>query len=186
MLAKNSLGFRGHWESFSEVYNGNFLSQVQLLANYDNVMEQIVNLPSGSTNYLSPQIQNEMIHCLGETLLKSLVTKINISPFYSLLLDTTQDITKVDQLSIIIRYVHVLRDANENLRKFEIKETFLGFYELKDHSAKGMVDQIMQTLKELNISIEKCYGQGYDGASVMSGIYSGVQSRIKQIQKNVF
>lgn len=26
--------------------------------------------------------------------------------------------------------------------------------------------------------------QGYDGANTMSGVYSGVQSRIKQLEKN--
>src|ERR1044072_1698718 len=46
-----------------------------------------------------------------------------------------------------------------------------------------MTDQVINILREMNISVEKCYGQGYDGASVMSGIYNGVQTRIKRIQR---
>ncbi|XP_065675882.1 zinc finger MYM-type protein 5-like [Hydra vulgaris] len=96
MLAKHSLAFRGHREGFTGDYNGNFLSQVKLLAHYDDVMKQIISMPSGSITYLSPDIQNELITILGVRLLEVLTTKINTSPFYSLMLDTTQDITKKD------------------------------------------------------------------------------------------
>ena len=85
-------------------------------------------------------------------------------------------------MSIIIRHVCIIRDENQQPTNIKISETFLGFYELKDHSAEGMTDQVMNILKEMNIPIEKCYGQGYDGASVMSGVYNGVQTRIKRIQ----
>ncbi|XP_022908799.2 uncharacterized protein [Onthophagus taurus] len=36
----------------------------------------------------------------------------------------------------------------------------------------------------MKIPIEKCIGQGYDGANVMSGIYNGLQQKIKNIQQN--
>nr|XP_047146227.1 uncharacterized protein LOC124819082 [Hydra vulgaris] len=184
MLSKNSLTFRGHLEGFTEDYNGNFLSQVQLLSNYDSVMKQILEMPSGSIRYLSPTTQNELIHCLGKKVLNDLIANINSSPFYALMLDTTQDITKRDQLSVILRHVHIVRNVNQEPTHFKIKETFLGFYELKNHSAEGMSNQVLTLLKEAHILIEKCYWQGYDGANVMSGVYSGVQTRIKQIQPN--
>lgn len=182
MLAENSLPFRGHRVGGLDSYDGNFLSQVKLLAHYDDVMKQIVDMPSGSITYLSPTIQNQLIQCLGEKLRIELISKINSSPFYSIMLDTTQDITKIDQLSIIIRHVCIIRNENQHPINFNISETFLGFYDLKDHSAEGMTDQVMNILREMNIPIQKCYGQGYDGASVMSGVYNGVQSRIKRIQ----
>ncbi|XP_065645748.1 uncharacterized protein LOC136076202 [Hydra vulgaris] len=50
-LCKNSLAFRGHRESFDNEYNGNFLTQVQLLAKYDNVMKQVLSMPNGSIKY---------------------------------------------------------------------------------------------------------------------------------------
>jgi len=67
---------------------------------------------------------------------------------------------------------------------FEVKETFLGLYQLEDQSAAGMTKEVLAILDRLNISIQKCYGQGYDGASVMSGVYNGVQIKIKNIQSN--
>lgn len=182
-LSKNALAFRAHRENVED-YNGNFLTMVRLLADYDDIMKQVLEMPVGSVRYLSPTIQNELISSLSDHLLNELVKEITLAPCYSLLLDTTQDISKSDQLSIIIRTVQLVRDKEMYVVDFKIKETFLGFYEITDHSASGMVTKVKAILKNLNIAINKCYGQGYDGASVMSGAYNGVQTKIKEFQKN--
>ena len=99
------------------------LSQVKLLTHYDDVMKQIVDMPSGSVTYLSPTIRNELIQCLGEKLRKELISTINSSPFYLLMLDTTQDIAQSDPLSRIIRYVCITRNKNQQPTNFNISET---------------------------------------------------------------
>jgi len=109
---------------------------------------------------------------------------INSSSFFSLLLDTTQDVAKKDELYIVIRTANVIRNDEMIPITFEVKETFLGFCQLEDQSAAGMTKEVLAILGRLNISIQKCYGQGYDGASVMSGVYNGVQTKIKNIQNN--
>lgn len=182
ILAKNSLAFRGHRETIDQVYNGNFLTQVNFLAKYDLVMRELVSKPKGTINYLSPTIQNELIDCLANTLEKRLVSKINESLFFSIIMDTTQDITKVDQLSKIIRYVEIEKDENGKPQNINIIESFMGFTKVSDQSAAGLTSEILESLKALGLSIKKCRGQGYDGAKVMSGIYSGVQKRIKDIE----
>jgi len=77
-------------------------------------------------------------------------------------MDSIQDLTKIDQLSIIIRYVKIKFEEN----KFKIKESFIGFYELKHHTAKDYEQLIREILLKLNLDISKCRGQGYDGAAV--------------------
>jgi len=47
-------------------------------------------------------------------------------------MDSTRDLTKIDQLSIIIRYIK----NNYKKNKFEIKEFFIDFYEFKHHISK--------------------------------------------------
>lgn len=121
---------------------------------------------------------------MGDKLLFKLVENINSAPFYALLLDTTQDINRKDQLSIIIRHVNSDRNEQQMAVSFAITETFLGFFERNDLSAQGMTDKVLKILDEMKIPIEKCYGQGYDGANVMSRVYNGVQTKIKQIQPN--
>ncbi|XP_065650531.1 zinc finger MYM-type protein 1-like [Hydra vulgaris] len=181
-LFKNSLAFRGHRESFDNEYNGNFLTQVQLLAKYDNVMKQVLSMPNESIKYLSHQIQNEVIHCLATHLKATLTADINSSPFYSIIMDTTQDITKRDQLSQVFRYVKIIK--NEKATSIEIKEVFLGFTEIYNHTAAGLHEEILNLLEKHHIKLSNCRGQGYDGANVMSGIYNGVQALFKKNQPN--
>lgn len=134
ILTKNSLAFRGHRETIDEVYNGNFLTQVNFLVKYDPVMKELVSKPKGTINYLSPTIQNELIDCLANTLEKRLVSKINQSLFFSIIMDTTQDITKVDQLSKVIRYVKIEVETGKPTN-INIIESFLGFTKVSDQSA---------------------------------------------------
>lgn len=147
VLAKNCLSFRGHRENLEHGdLNGNFLTLVQLLSNYDNIMMQVLKMPSGSVRYLSKTTQNDLIQCFSKFVVEKLVSEINSAPFFSLMLDTTQDISKKDQLSFIVRTVQIIRDTNGLAIKFEIRESFLGFYELKDQSAQGMTEEILSTV----------------------------------------
>lgn len=74
----------------------------------------------GSTRYLSATIQNEMIECLGTKLENHLLDQIRASPFFTIIMDTTQDISKVDQLSIVVRYAVISR--SENGQPIDIEE----------------------------------------------------------------
>jgi len=96
---------------------------------------------------------------------------------FSIITDSTQNITKLDQLSIIIRYVLI----NYESKTLDLKESFVGFYNLKSHGAVDYVNFTQDVLIKLGLDIKKCRGQGYDGASVMSEAHSGVQIRIKNI-----
>jgi len=63
----------------------------------------------------------------------------------------------------------------------EVKESFVGFYNLKSQGAVDYVNFTQDILIKLGLDINKCRGQGYDKASVISGAHSGVQTRIKNI-----
>ncbi|CAB3994722.1 zinc finger MYM-type 1-like [Paramuricea clavata] len=126
-----------------------------------------------ATRYMSPKIQNELILTTSQLLRKSLVTEINECPFWSIVLDTTSDINRVDQLSVTARWVKV---QNENVT---IKETFLGFISVTDGTAAGLVETTCKYVEDIGLDMEKLRGQAYDGASVMSGVHSGVQKLIK-------
>lgn len=102
--------------------------------NYDSVMKQVTEMPAELIKYLSPKIQNELIECLGQKLINTLIKNINLASFYSLMLDTTQDISKKDQLSVVIKHVQLCRNEVQQPTNYEIFETFLGFYDLHDHS----------------------------------------------------
>ena len=148
---------------------------VCMMAQYDEILAKVTSLPAHATKYLSPKIQNELIELLARTVTVSLVHKINASPFWALILDSTSNITRTDQLSVIIRRVQIDGD------KCSIEENFLGFVKLDDATATGIVSTTKAILQSLGINFSKIHGQGYDGASVMSGIHAGLQTLIKSI-----
>ncbi|CAH2311698.1 Hypothetical predicted protein [Pelobates cultripes] len=51
-MSMANLAFRGHREKVGEVNNGNFLSIIELLAEYDPVLKQLLQLPQKSVKYL--------------------------------------------------------------------------------------------------------------------------------------
>nr|CAI5841997.1 unnamed protein product [Callosobruchus analis] len=68
-----------------------------------------------------------------------------------------------------------------------LKELLLkpkGFIAVTDCSAAGLKTVILNLTKEYGIDLTKCRGQGYDVANVMSGVYGGLQTLIKEHAPN--
>lgn len=160
-----------------EELEGNFMRTIRLLADFDPLLNELLNDPTKHIKYLSWKVQNELIEILSENICHIIYEEIINCSFFSIILDSTQDITKIDQVSVIIRYVIV----DYKTHKINIKEPFLGFYALEQHGATNYAQLIQNVLHKHNIKIQNCRGQGYDGASVMSGQYPGVQKRINDI-----
>jgi len=96
---------------------------------------------------------------------------------FSIITNSSQEITKLDQLSTIIRYVRI----NYECKTLEVKESFVGFHNLKNHGAVDYENLTQNFLIKQSLYINKCRSQKYDGAFVMSGAYSGVKTKIKHI-----
>ncbi|CAG9820727.1 unnamed protein product [Phaedon cochleariae] len=60
----------------------------------------------------------------------------------------------------------------------------VGFIAVTDCSAAGLKTDILNLTKEYGIDLTKCRGQGCDGANVMSGVYGGLQTLIKEHAPN--
>jgi len=82
--------------------------------------------------------------------------------------ETTDESTKT-QLSVCVRY---LTDT------FVVEETFLGFVELPKTDAQTISEVLLNSVQHWGLNTSNWRGQGYDGASTMSGQVSGVQARI--------
>ncbi|XP_078507675.1 zinc finger MYM-type protein 1-like [Lissotriton helveticus] len=183
LLSTCNLPFRGHREQVKEKDGGNFLAVIELLAKYDPILNHLITKDS-RVKYLSPAIQNELIEMLSNKVQNEIVSEIKNAPFYSVILDTTQDIKKEDQLSLVIRYVTLYLNNDEIPTEIKINESFVGFYKITDQSAEGIATELVKLLEDKGLVLNKCRGQGYDGASSMSVIYSGVQTRIRQKEPN--
>ncbi|XP_026471498.1 zinc finger MYM-type protein 1-like [Ctenocephalides felis] len=178
-LASCNLPLRGH-DSDSE----NFMSILRLLSNYDAVLKELLLNPKGAINYLSPLIQNEIISLLGTAVRNNIISEIKKAPFLTIILDTTQDLSKIDQLSLVFRYISIGEDGNNVPKELKICQSFLRFVAVNDSRAEGLKIEILSIFNQYGIDLTKCRGQGYDGANVMSSVYGGLQFLIKEHAPN--
>ncbi|XP_033218196.1 zinc finger MYM-type protein 1-like [Belonocnema kinseyi] len=170
-LARCNLPLRGHREQVQSIdsSSGNFLNVIALLTRYDPILRSHLDNDSTKIKFMSPFIKIELIELTAFRVIKQIVDEINNCPFFAIVLDSTQDISKIDQMSVILRYVVI-----DSKKGFCIKESFLGFIPVRNHASKGLLEEIKQFLEKLNIDLEKYRGQAYDGARVMSGTYNGL------------
>ena len=179
-LSKQNLPFRGHREDSDSRNQGNFRETLKLLANYSTVIsEHFANIElgrKGMTTYLSPTIQNELIELLGKKVKDHILEEIKTAKYFSILLDSTPDISHIEQMTFIVRYVKI--DRNNEI---QIKESFLNFFPLHAKNADEITKSILNELQKNGLDIMMCRGQAYDNASTMAGVRTGVQRRIKDI-----
>jgi len=176
-LTAGNCALRGNEGEKNTDSEGNFLRTIKLIAEYDPVLSKLLYNEEMKIKYLSWKIQNELIEILALNVKKIICDEIQNAQCFTIIMDSTQDITKVDQVSLIIRYVVV----DYAVKSFKIMESFLGFYPLIKHGAEDHVNLIYEILNNCKLDIRRCRGQGYDGASVMSGAYTGVQKMISDV-----
>ena len=175
-LAKQNLSFRGHREHSCggtvKGNEGNFLELVKLMAKYDSILAEHIKYTNRNESYISHQIQNDFIAALAKRVTTVIVDEVKAAKFYSVIIDSTIDIGRVDQLSLSLRYVTSEGNAVER---------FIMFAELPGASAEEFYKLLLECLQPLGIELRHCRGQAYDGASVMSGNLTGLQTRVKEI-----
>lgn len=105
-LTKSSLSLRGHREQLDEKNPGNFVSALKFLAEFDPIIKShLENMKPGRVHYLSPTIQNEFINLMARQIEGTILSKIKEARYFSIMVDSTPDAARQEQVSIIIRYV---------------------------------------------------------------------------------
>lgn len=175
-LASRGLPFRGANQEIGSTSNGNYLGVLELIAEYDPLLrshlENYGNKGKGSISYLSANIAKEFLHVLAEEVRTVIKSAIHRSKYYALIVDSTPDVSHVDQLTIVLRYVD---------EKGFVHERFLAFLSNTGHKGQEMETAVIDFLTKNDFTIINCRGQSYDNASNMSGTYKGLQARIKEI-----
>ena len=176
LCAKQDLALRGHRESSDSQNQGNFLEILKLISDHDEVIHQkLQNLP-GNATYTSPEMQNTLLKVMGSIVRDQICRKLRNASMYSILVDETKDLSKNEQVAIAFRYVDVSSAT--------IYERFLTYVHAEKLDAESLVKHILDTLALYQLDPTFIISQVYDGASVMSGCLSGVQTRLKQHAPN--
>ena len=141
-------------KNFSKKNKCNFHAIIQLLAKYDTVLEKLLQLPiNGSPKYLSPLIQNEPISVLVEEVLRDIKSELQSTLFFAIILDTTQDVSKKDQLlSEVLRYVTIDYHNDGTPSELKIVEAFTSFIEVEDLSALGLHKLITNSIQQKELT----------------------------------
>ena len=180
VVVERGLAFRGKDETFGLPCNGNFLGILELIAKFDPFLHAHINRHgnkgTGHPSYLSKTSFEEVIQLLAEKVLEEIMKEIKEAGYFSVSVDSTPDVAKVDQLTVIVRYVSLIDG--------KLMERFLTFIKLMDHSGQKIAEQILNVFEKLDIDFAKCRGQSYDNAANMAGKYNGVQQNI--LEKNEF
>lgn len=178
-LAERGLAFRGSDEKFGSPHNGNFLGILELIAEFDpffeNHIKQYGNSGTGNISYLSKTICDELVILMSKKVRKSILNDLRNAGYFSLSVDSTPDLSHIDQLTVIIRYV----SPDDGLPI----ERFLTFLAQENHSGEYMANMVLEYLKECDVDFTKCRGQSYDNAANMSGRYNGMQQKIRERNK---
>ena len=179
-LSECGLAFRGDKEIIGSPNNGNYLGLLELIAKFDlflsNHIENYGNKGTGSTSYLSKTIYNELILLMGKHVLQSFLDEIKQAGYFSLSVDSTPDLSYVDQLTIILRYVSPQPGVPV--------ERFITFLKLEEHTSLFMANLVVDYLvNECGTDFSNFRGQSYDNATNMSGKYNGMQTHIVKQNK---
>jgi hypothetical protein len=168
-LSLQSCSFRGHDEKSDSKNRGNFVELVKLPAEFNPEIASVVlkNAPQYA-KCTSPDIQMEILSIFALKIRKHIREEIGDAKF-SILVDETCDISKREQMAIVLRFV----DTNGVLQ-----ERFFDLVHVKNTKALTLKAEICNVLSNHGFDLQNLRGQGYDGASNMKGELNGLQTLI--------
>ncbi len=124
-------------------------------------------------NYLSPEIQNEIIDIISKFVIE--IIKPKKWNYFSIIVDDTADIAKHESVSICLRYV------DDDLA---IHEKFMGFIRTSTTTSAALCAILLKVMRSFGLDYEsKLVGQCYDGAANMSGKKNGLSVQIRKLAK---
>jgi hypothetical protein len=172
-LAWQGIAFCG--SSLEKDGTGNFRQiVVNLLARHSPIWRRwLTDTPKRPhrVDYLSSRSQNEYLELLAKDVLSRVITEICQAEMFAVIADTTPDVSHVDQLSVVARYVD---------QEGHVRECLVGMREIEDKTGEGHAQGILAALNENSTSTANIVFQSYDYMSSMSGIFKGCQAKMKE------
>ena len=201
-LAKKGLPYRGT-SNTEAAYNladtgnhGNFLDVIKLIACFekdlashlDNITKKAISKKGkiarqsvktkrarASRNTFLSKATIEMVYTVIAKMVKDTLLNevLEAGGKYGILLDSTQDISVIDQVCIGIRYV-----------LSEPKEHLLCVTPSLSGTGEGLFQLLKNTLEKDKIALADCIADSTDGAANVCGIYNGLQAKLKESVNN--
>ena len=153
---------------------GNFIETLNLkVRSGDKVLENHLKTCGKNKSYISKTSQDKMIKCFGQVISEQIVNDIKESKFFTIIADEAADSSHKEQMALVLRFV----DKN-----MDIREEFIAFLQCKwGLSGENLAKLLLDALNDLDLPIEDCRGQGYDGAGSVAGCVKGLAARILRL-----
>ena len=182
LCGRLGIAFRGHRDDGyldvnkpTSASEGNFRALLAFRVEAgDRTLKQHLATAGRNATYLSKTSQNELIRLCGDVVSERIVQDLRKAKYYTVLCDETTDTSHQEQLCVCLRFVDCTSD-----NKHTIREEFIEFQSAVDLTGEGLANKILAILRAHNLDPKYMVGQGYDGASSMSGCYNGVQKKIR-------
>lgn len=192
-LGRQNISLRGHRVNSevteaTEINEGNlreFIRHRIETCGDDLMLKYHFESTTARNKYISPSIQNEIINCCGDEISNCIVEKIKAGKYYSIIFDETTDISKISQMSLVVRYLD---------EHCSIREDFLGFLDCHQENYDDFTQEpiltgailgqtVVANLNKLGLPLDTCVGIGTDTCSVMLSDQKGAVSEIQKTLK---
>ena len=173
VLAKTGHPLRGHREGSDSHNRGLFLEITHLLSQYDPVLKEHFQSSPRNATYISNTIQNELIAALYQNMIEELKKELQTATCFSIMMDEASDSGRLEQVSVVVRYVDVAFVIQERLVNIECTDST---------DAETLFQILLSSIAKVGLTFDKLVGQCYDGASNMRGAIAGVQAKVKALQ----
>lgn len=176
-LLRQGLAFRGHSESENSSNQSNFLELLQFLANHNEEVRAVAwkSAPK-NLKLTSPRIQKDIVNATAVETTNAIIRDMG-DAFFSILVDESRDVSIKEQMAVIFRYV----DKNGC-----VIERFIGIEHVANTTAVSLKNAIDALFSKHGLSMSSLRGQGYDGASNMSGEFNGLKTLILRENSSAF
>ena len=159
-----------YWLAKEEVATHKYSSLLDLFE--DVGVESVKKMKVGeNATYRSHHTAEGMQQSIYTVLQKEVDTLVQGSPFVSLLIDESTDISTTENLIIYIKL----------LNNFNPETHLLGNVHIPNGQAATVTQMVKDILASRHVDEKKVVGFGSDGASVMTGKNNGVAARLKRV-----
>ncbi|XP_008178520.1 zinc finger MYM-type protein 1-like [Acyrthosiphon pisum] len=156
---------------------GNFKDLAILLAKYSPPLSchltEVQIRGKHTQHFVSWNRQNQLILAIATNICNTIKNKILNAKFFALSLDTTFDVSRKEQLSLVIRYINKSNGVVCE-RLITVRETLMT-------TGQHLFTVLDDICKDMCLDW-KTYliGQSYDGTASMRGAYNGLQAIVKE------
>lgn len=138
-LARQGLALRGHHEDIDSL-DGNLYKLLLLRAEDCPQLKSWVQ----RKEYTSPEIVNEIINLMGNTVLREILGLIKTSMWFSIIADEATDVSRNEQMSLSIRWID---------DSYKIYEEPTGLVQLPDTKARTIYSVIKDLLIRCSLPV---------------------------------